>query len=294
MSTATTQSVTLSWWNSSLSPKGGFRTKAHLEEAKAVILYLIKSQKVDFLAIGEVSETYSQVIEDLLFESNYEYEPCLYPSGKSKFNHGYIYNSEKISIVDREILKFKENNRSYRLGHAITLRTIYSEVPVLLIVSHWPSNLYENKVIKNKHGINLKRYIDDLRSNYFEESHIILMGDYNLDPFEECLTDYLLATRDRSLVIKKPELFYNPYWRSLGLSECSQFCGSYYYKSGNNTRWHLFDQIMFSAPFIKEYEWRLLEEGKIIGHQFLVEMITDHKKKFDHLPVIAKLEKINV
>jgi hypothetical protein len=69
-------------------------------------------------------------------------------------------------------------------------------------------------------------------------------------------------------------------------------CGSYYYKSGSITRWHTFDQMLFSACFIGGSVWHLNEElTGIIDVPELINLVIDPKQKFDHLPIVSVLEK---
>lgn len=69
--------------------------------------------------------------------------------------------------------------------------------------------------------------------------------------------------------------------------------GSYYYPSGETTRWHTFDQIIFSHGFIKAKHWRLAERCDYVAAlPELVEKIKDRKSKFDHLPVFGIIERV--
>ena len=127
------------------------------------------------------------------------------------------------------------------------------------------------------------------------------MGDYNDEPFADSLTTGLSSTRDLTRVRKKPSLLYNPFWRHLGEAKAykqginisaKKRCGSFYYKSDSITRWHTFDQMLFSSCFISGSAWHLNEElTGIIDTPELFNLVIDSKQKFDHLPIISVLER---
>ena len=136
----------------------------------------------------------------------------------------------------------------------------------------------------------ISRCIEEKSGKYF-----ILLGDYNDDPFNKSLTQALGATRDRDLVLKKSIFIYNPFWNLMGASvnfpstdHSLSTYGTYYYSGGAVTRWHTFDQIIFSSSFISGGDWNLLEdEVKIINSETFKELVTSPKTNFDHLPIIA-------
>ena len=129
---------------------------------------------------------------------------------------------------------------------------------------------------------------------------IIILGDFNDEPFDAALADHLMATRDRALAAKKSHLLYNPFWRLLGCpipyrqtsQEMSPYSGSCYYRSGESARWRTFDQIIFSPSFLGKTSWHLCEDlVQILDFPFFTDIVRRAKHSFDHLPVIAVVEK---
>jgi hypothetical protein len=128
---------------------------------------------------------------------------------------------------------------------------------------------------------------------------ILLLGDFNDEPFDKSLADHLLATRDRELAKTKKGFLYNPFWRCLGeahphkhpmLARASS--GSFFHRTGHRTRWRTFDQILFSAAFLGGGEWHLNEEQTtILRPELLVELVQTKDVIFDHFPVIGTIEK---
>ncbi|MCS4309077.1 hypothetical protein M2404_003440 [Rheinheimera pacifica] len=288
--------LTIGWWNTSLSPRGKPRLGGHEENlvlALIVIKNMLVEKELDFLALGEVCRDDFIEISLLLKNTSYEIQICDSKVGGSVFSQAYIYNSQKIGILTSTLLTWEIVDRKYRVGHALKI-AIVDGSQFILIVSHWPSKMPgDADKIRPHLGARLRDYFNDIRASETDIPHMILMGDYNSEPFEAPLSEYLIATRDKERVRKKSDLFYNPYWKNLGMSTCDRYCGSSYYKSGLYSNWSLFDQILFSSAFVNGNFWKLDEDGVTLGIESALELVSNSKLVFDHLPVFARLEKIN-
>lgn len=284
-------SLSLAWWNTSLSPRGKARennTENQMIAGEAILLMLLE-KKIDFLAIGEVSPSDIEYFNVLLSDTIYEVTSCFDKVGRGQFSQAYIYNANNVRILEQKVLEFSKIGRNYRVGHSLIIKTKCNSF-INIIVSHWPSKLQSgNDTIRNQLANTIRSNIDNL-----SEDKVILMGDFNAEPFEEPLSEYLLASRDKLKVRKKKELFYNPFWSKLGMSQCEGFCGSYFYKSGVSSNWHLFDQIIVSSIFLNDQGWSLLSEESLIGTEVILALVKNTNLHFDHLPVFTQLEKVNV
>ena len=284
-------SLSLAWWNTSLSPTGKVRknNEENLIVTGEAIISMLTEKKIDFLAIGEVSPSDIEYFKTLFIDTVYKVTSCFDKVGKGQFSQAYIYNILNIQILKQTILDFSRLSRNYRVGHSLIIETKCKSL-INIIVSHWPSKLNSgNDLVRNNLAISLRNHID--KSDGLK---IVLMGDFNAEPFEDSLNNHLLTSRDKLMVRKKKELFYNPFWSKLGMSICDSFCGSYFYKSGLLNNWHLFDQIIFSSNFIENHGWCLLNEQHLIGTEYTLELVKNTSLHFDHLPVFTKLEKVNV
>ncbi|BBL73050.1 hypothetical protein MishRS11D_01480 [Methylomagnum ishizawai] len=170
-----------------------------------------------------------------------------------------------------------------------------------LFISHWPSRLWchENSVDRHLLGMRLRDQIDGL--NPAKDGAVILLGDYNDEPFDDSLAGQLMATRDRAFVVKKPHLLYNPFWRHLvraepypSKAEDETGGGTYFHANGETTRWRTFDQIIFSSVFLGRGRWHLNEAltGILRIPEHGAKMV-DHQSIFDHFPVIGVIEKVD-
>ncbi len=138
----------------------------------------------------------------------------------------------------------------------------------------------------------------------FDQS-IVIMGDFNDEPFSSSLMDYLFATYDMETVRKQQDLYkvilYNAAWEGLAKSKP----GSYFYDKSSACKWSMLDQIIFSPSFLlKESPFRY-EKG---GFKVVQDMTADEKGRpfssctwneedeliwtqgfSDHFPVVAKI-----
>jgi hypothetical protein len=80
--------------------------------------------------------------------------------------------------------------------------------------------------------------------------NIVLMGDFNDEPFSSSLLDYLNASYDKSFVVNQRDIkrvvLYNCAWEWLSREKP----GSYFWEKGNVTRWSLLDQIVISPALL--------------------------------------------
>jgi len=145
-----------------------------------------------------------------------------------------------------------------------------------VIAVHLPSKLETCQEDQSLACRLLKRDLTDWAGNEPAKSATIILGDFNLDPFEHGMValDCLHAISSANLVAQKKQricqgeesrLLYNPCWSLLG--DATQPPGTYYYdRSGHayNQFWHVFDQVLLDV----DLQDRLRPPG--------VQIITDH------------------
>jgi hypothetical protein len=269
------------WWNTSLSPVGRDRADdKHKTIAGNIIKWLINDLNVDCLALGEVTA------DDLKFLREYSdnksfvsYDGTL-KEGKLQFDTGVIYDLERLSIANKKSVTSTHAGRNLKVANRIDFVSASDAALFHIFVSHWPSRGQDENILSRE---TVAERLNDQVKEIYEQSanaSIILLGDYNDDPFDKSLSWHLPATRDRHLAVKK-RLFYNPFWRQLGESEPHTFSntkrsagGSYFYRSGTITRWHTFDQILFSSAFLGGSKWHLNEEDTmILRTEYLIELV---------------------
>lgn len=120
-----------------------------------------------------------------------------------------------------------------------------------VLVNHWPSRGGGEKTVAQRA---LAAYValDVVEKRVAEaeaqqhDADILLIGDFNDEPFDPSVRDHLRAIRSRNAVVNrnKPYSLYNPSWRFLGDPDV----GTYYYN--REWRWNVFDQAIVSRGLL--------------------------------------------
>lgn len=164
---------------------------------------------------------------------------------------------------------------------------------------HLPSKMQDNRE-KNRHLLEqITCKINDLDDN--RNRKVIILGDFNLNPYEEAMT-YLtgcnavsskniamkVSRKDKSEKDKRYFYYYNPMWNFLG--DYNGINGTYYYdKTLDHSRyWNTFDQFVVSPALIRDID--KIEIVKNVG-----EISLENKNGIpnvaisDHYPLYFKL-----
>lgn len=291
----------IAWWNTRLAPPGGEQEKRleHLIATASMIKHMIEDLGVDIICLGEINRTYTGQIANLLEDEELELIDFDDRVGHVTFNMAIIVKrGQAILTVAGHVYGVDayggdQSRVSLRLKLLLADRTALN-----LFVVHWPSRRLQPEEADKRGNIaqSLRRAIDDL----LEEdslSKVVILGDFNDEPFNRSISYYLMATRDVAMAVKFPRLLYNPFWRHLSSRYAvntapSAGLGSYYYSSDKIHRWRVFDQMIFSSSFLGGSDWHLNEQETMI-YDFRDKLGAglDEKCHFDHYPVIGQIEK---
>jgi len=300
--------LAIAWWNTSLShPRQDKASEEDMSIAAGVVRLLLEIARVDCLALGEVTADDLDTLRTRSGSSPAFGVVCgrAGQDGRSQ-DTGIIYRKSRLEAIagEEELLFTGFADQRYK----VALRTAFivdgQRELLHLFVSHWPSRLWchQGASVRHSFGKQLADKLDDVRKRFGKDAKIVLAGDFNDEPFDAPLAEQLCATRDRWLATKKDSLLYNPFWRHLGEAhprvpgkDASNEAGTYYYKGGAVTRWHTFDQIMFSSSFLKGTGWQLNEEAtRVLRTPDLAALIVNRETIFDHLPVLGVAEFSNM
>ena len=143
----------------------------------------------------------------------------------------------------------------------------------------------------------LRRDLEEVEAR--EGNHkSILMGDFNLDPFDRSFTSseglssvssLRLARRKevRRVANEKRRVLYNPMWSHLG-DRPTEPEGTYFRSTGvMGYGWRMFDQVLFCPSVIDMFHEFEVEILKTAGNNDLVNDLgrPDSKSASDHLPI---------
>lgn len=292
--------LVFSWWNTGLSPMKakGRATEDQKRLAFEVVSKLLGDFGVDCLVLGEVTEEDLNGI--LSWESKDIFE--IYSERQVQFGIAFLYRRGRFEVLNYNQIFSARGGRKLKIASELEFSISSQDLPLHLFACHWPSRLWchENSADRHLLGAHLRGTLERIEG--FEEglANVIVMGDFNDEPFAPSLAEQLLASRDRYLVRKKPILLYNPFWRRIGEAfphvpgeKPVSLAGTCFHKSGHETKWRTFDQIIFSSAFLNGSGWQLNEKLTRIVSFYQLE-INIHMEKsvniFDHYPVVASIQ----
>ncbi len=171
----------------------------------------------------------------------------------------------------------------------------------LLTITHFPSKM--NWGNPNDHFglcVELRTDIDKAEITANTRNTIIL-GDFNMNPFEEGLINSsglhntnnkeIALTGQRNFQGRSYEYFYNPMWSFLGDSSKGTVQGTHFFNTYKplNHFWNMYDQVMIRPELIPFFDETKLDIISSINSRSLLKTISGYtridKDISDHLPI---------
>ena len=161
----------------------------------------------------------------------------------------FLYNPrffKVLNVTTQNIGKYVTDNPDFRTRDQLTVTGMLAGEKVTLMINHWPSRRGGEEVtssLREAAGRMARETIDSLLRDDPNQG-IIFMGDLNDDPKNKSCCEALGAKKDIKDCFE-PGSCYNPWWNIL-----NKGIGTLGYR-GN---WNLFDQIIFTNYFLKNYD----------------------------------------
>lgn len=289
--------LSIVWWNTSLSPPISSKRGAAPIEKKKIIASVIKKfmeSNYEFICFGEVSS------EDLVFfETVIEPQKLGYFCAKGTEKDSRLYFDTCIYFKKRHSLQRQNgadakkfimgsSNRNYKVGQKYKFTLSLGE-EIIFYLSHWPSRLRD---IDLQITSIAERLRIDIEAESETVNNIILVGDYNVEPYDKRIMSQLQSSREKDIVLKRPNIFYNPCWKFLTAAQTIHNwskTGTYHYPSAQFNCWQIIDQIMLSKNFLTE-AWNFNDEliQIVDPNQLMNDQNLDYNVS-DHYPLTANI-----
>ncbi len=171
---------------------------------------------------------------------------------------------------------------------------------ILLVAVHLPSKLHLTAESQALECVELARQID-LEEQKAGHRRTILVGDFNLNPFEAGMAGGLHSVMSRQVASRgtrtiqgrEYQFFYNPMWGHFG-DAGSHTAASYFYDAGErvNHYWNMFDQVLLRPELAERFDSGQLGILKAIGPLSLVrpDGRPNQQVASDHLPLLFEVE----
>ncbi len=282
------------WWNCKLSPPKNGATKYPITESFYCVINALLQRDVDILGLCEVDRDNIQHLQQALNQGNHrKYRVLdLYTPGKSIDDFCLIFNSEKLSLSTEAIaanIKDSHTDQWLKAGVFVGLTPENSE-EIFFGLSHWQSRgTYSDGSTERL------RLGDALRTKAMAildenpNSPIVLLGDYNDEPFDKSIVRGIGASRDFNYVKKSSKYFYNPFWSRLSPHPEGP-PGTFINPKVIGSDGAIFDQILFSSHFVKEWEFK--EHATILSDIPFFEPNIQWKDISDHYPILSHVARI--
>ncbi|MBI9038223.1 MAG: hypothetical protein JEY97_08840 [Bacteroidales bacterium] len=192
-----------------------------LENLSLVIKQINSNNGPDILGICEVeSEFVIRKFIQKLDIPNRKYEVIhIHTNDKRGIDIAFIYDKNKYTF-DGKIFHYEVMKRSATRDILQAGFTTKNNNRLILIGNHWPSrsgSQYKSEPYRMMAGETLSYWLKKIMEIHSDKAAVIVMGDFNDEPFNRSLREYALSTNNRKKVVygKNPYL-YNLMWKLYG------------------------------------------------------------------------------
>jgi len=297
-------SIRLAWWNVNLSSVANnakyVSTESDYDVVLKGILFFLNIQQCKLVVLCEVSEQDITILKKSISSSYLSIIEGVEAVGNTRFDTVLIYDHRYINIEHETNISKGSSTSIVKAGQVYDLYNIHDNAHFKLILCHWPSRATPESNIRRVKASKLLAY--KIQEDYLSKHDVIIMGDFNDNPFDKSIYESLQATRCHEMAVKySDEWLYNPFWRESVSTiyhgsehhkskDNSYPSGTYRYKASEGAFWHTLDQILISGSLISTSQWQLNEkETKVVSEEYFAEVFAN-KSRIDHLPVVCELE----
>lgn len=286
----------VAFWNVKLSPPSSTcwnKSTVEQKENVSKTLQLFFNLNWDFICLCEVSP------EDLAFidqqikiiGSGYDYVIEHNNYGGLYFDTCVIYKNDNELLSNTYIVDGETRDKIKAYQKYEFYSQIFKE-RIIFYVVHWLSQRADNNEKRRSVASFIRSDIVNEQKR-MNSTKMVVIGDFNVEPYDSAILDGLRSSRDLNVVKENPSLMYNPFWKFLPIQD-HETSGTHFYKDEYH-HWHIYDQVLVSGSFFSD-GWELCKDKVHILDDGLLCKLTNGKSlknPSDHFPILAILEKNN-
>jgi predicted extracellular nuclease len=283
-------------------PKGKYkwtssRYKKKVTHIASVISKIGSDDGPDLIGLAEVENR--EVLEDLIVAKEFKtnrYAIVHYDSPDQRgIDVALLYNTKSFKLISSRVYSASFLQQKSHTRDVLLVKGVVRKDTIIVLVNHWPSRMKGVEQSEPKRigvSIMVREVLDSIQQKS-PNAKIIVMGDFNDEPFNKSISIELNAKPENSS-LQKGEL-YNPFFNM-----SKQGKGSVNYSS----KWNMFDQIMLSQgfftskmgytykeAFVYNPDWMHYKKELALG-PFRTYMGQDYKGGYsDHFPVYVIFRK---
>jgi hypothetical protein len=193
------ETLRVAWWNTGLSPRRS-RSEAIADArwatAEEVVEKLLVEARADLVILGELSSAVAEKLQKKLERDRQTRAWHGVESAARRLDVAILYNGTKLDVLDvKPLVDIEKGSAAVRQAH-ILLRERATRVAIHVFAVHWPSRLVASQARdRSRLGHDLRREVRGLSSGA-ETPYVVLIGDFNDEPFDPAICDSLNGSRD--------------------------------------------------------------------------------------------------
>ncbi len=234
--------------------------KKKIQNLASVIDQMNGSEGPDILGVCEVENAYvlNQLIAEITCRTTYKLIHHDMTDQRG-IDVAFIYDSDKYEFNESEFFHHSVIKR-YPTREIVqsTLKVKATNKELVLVGNHWPSRSggqFESEPYRIITGETLSYFVQRVQEVKGSDAAIIVMGDFNDEPYSRSLTDYALSSMNRDKVVyARNPVLYNLMWNILGERK-----GSYVYSGVSS----VLDQFLVSKGIAKKSGAFILDEEEV-------------------------------
>ncbi len=208
---------------------------------------------------------------------------------------------EKIKIYTRFHFDFI---RPVYEDHRMTIRELKFPIgsPILLVGIHFLDKGNHSAESQSEESSIVIQRVKEIELK-LKNSRTIIVGDFNMNPFETgmikangfhaTMSSLIAKKQSRTIQSNDYGFFYNPMWSLFGdLNDT--VAGTYYYSHAEHIsyHWNVFDQVILRPDLIDDFDKKSLKilESTTKTKLTTLENLPDKNNFSDHLPIIFTLK----
>ncbi|OBU28964.1 endonuclease/exonuclease/phosphatase family protein [Photobacterium kishitanii] len=198
------------WWNVALSPSVK-NTKRHLpSDAHSTICHhvnkLLLDKSCDFLALCEVSNADYMYFNEHLDLDIFSILDLTCKVGRTRFDILVIYKKSKIRVTHKHSISKSLTGQTVKAAQLVEVENLNDSKIIYIYLCHWASRLNGDSESRRIAAANL---VYTYASNNMELGiDVIVMGDFNDNPYDNSVHKVLKANRCHDAVKKYPTEFF--------------------------------------------------------------------------------------
>ncbi len=170
----------------------------------------------------------------------------------------FIYDRARFT-ANKQFFHVVQKRPATRALFQVNFTTVHGS-SLILIGNHWPARSagkFESEPFRILAAETLSYFLEKIPEKFGRETNVLVMGDFNDEPWDRSLTDYALSTRERTKVesvrARSPYL-YNMMWAG-----AAGGIGTYHYGGA----WLMLDQTLINRSLARGSESLALMDNSL-------------------------------